>query len=207
MTMHTFDLISKKIIDIEHDTFLFANIHKINFFIFLQKEYSIKNKFIFLNETIENIFNTDEIKEKFLDYFNKIQKTYNAFSRLAFLYKYRKAKIMIHTDLIMNDIKENEKYVFCLLQNNCKYLFKIHELIKIIDNYIFIREEDETRYYYTANRELEHFTYREIYGGKIIYDKYDKSHKKYNIWYKFYDNVYDVYTYDFEEQSDKSYPM
>ena len=75
-----------------------------------------------------------------------------------------------------------------------------------IDNYIFIREEDETRYYYTANRELEHFTYREIYGGKIIYDKYDKSHKKYNIWYKFYDQVYGVYTYDFEEQSDKSYP-
>ena len=136
MTMHAFDLISKKIIDIEHDTFLFANIHKINFFIFLQKEYSIKNKFIFLNETIENIFNTDEIKEKFLDYFNKIQKTYYAFSRLAFLYKYKKAKIMINTDLIMNEIKENDKYVFCLLQNNCKYLFKIHELIKIIENSI-----------------------------------------------------------------------
>jgi hypothetical protein len=33
-------------------------------------------------------------------------------------------------------IKENEKYVYCLFQNNCKYLFKIHELIKIIDNSI-----------------------------------------------------------------------
>ena len=42
-----------------------------------------------------------------------------------------------------------------------------------IDNYIFIREEDETRYYYTVNRELEHFIYREIYGGKIIYDNLD----------------------------------
>jgi hypothetical protein len=100
----------------------------------LQKDYSSKNKFIFLKETIENIFYTDEIREKFLDYFKKIQKTYNAFSRLAFLYKYKKAKIMIHTDLIMNEIEENEKYVFCLLQNNCKYLFKIHELIKIIEN-------------------------------------------------------------------------
>jgi hypothetical protein len=29
-----------------------------------------------------------------LDYFKKIQKTYNAFSRLAFLYKYKKAKII-----------------------------------------------------------------------------------------------------------------
>jgi len=132
--MNTFVLISKKIIGIENDTFLFANIHKINFFIFLQKDYSSKNKFIFLKETIENIFYTDDIREKFLDYFKKIQKTYNAFSRLAFLYKYKKAKIMIHTDLIMNEIEENEKYVFCLLQNNCKYLFKIHELIKIIEN-------------------------------------------------------------------------
>lgn len=134
--MHTFDLISKKIIGIENDTFLFANIHKINFFIFLQKDYSSKNKFIFLKETIENIFYTEEIREKFLDYFNKIQKTYNAFSRLAFLYKYKKARIMVNTDLIMNEIKENDKYVFCLLQNSYKYFFKIHELIKIIENSI-----------------------------------------------------------------------
>ena len=132
--MHTFHLISKKIVDIDEKSFLFTNIHKINFFIFLQKEYSIKNKFLFLNETIENIFITNEIKEYFFDYFNKIQKIYNVFSRLAFLYKYKKAKVMVNTDLIMNEIKENDKHVFCLFQNNCKYLFKIHELIKIIDN-------------------------------------------------------------------------
>ena len=136
MTMQTFDLISKKIIGIENETFLFTNIHKLNFFIFLQKDYSSKNKFIFLKETIENIFYTEEIREKFLDYFNKIQKTYNAFSRLAFLYKYKKAKIMVNTDLIMNELKENDKYVFCLLQNSYKYFFKIHELIKIIENSI-----------------------------------------------------------------------
>jgi len=134
--MHTFHLISKKIIDLDEKTFLFTNIHKINFFIFLQKEYSIKNKYLFLNETIENIFNTEKIKEDFFDYFSKIQKSYNAFSRLAYLYKYKKAKVMVNTDLIMNEIKESEKYVYCLFQNNCKYLFKIHELIKIIDNSI-----------------------------------------------------------------------
>ena len=77
-----------------------------------------------------------------------------------------------------------------------------------IENYIFIREEDEIRDCYCgANRELEQFIYREIYGAKIIYDKYDKSHKKYNIWYKFYDCVYNVDTYDFEEGYDRSYPM
>jgi hypothetical protein len=76
-----------------------------------------------------------------------------------------------------------------------------------IDNYIFIREEDQTRYYYGLNREIEHYTYREIYGCRITYNKYNKNHKKYNIWYKFYDHVYDVYTYDFEETPDKSYSI
>jgi hypothetical protein len=138
--MHTFHLISKKIIGIdeyyENNIHIFNNIYKINFFIFFHKEYSMQNKFILLNGAIENIFYTQEIKENFLDYFNKIQKTYHAFSRLAFLYRYKKAKIMVDTDLIMNEIKENEKYVFCLFQNKCKYLFNIHELIKIIHNSI-----------------------------------------------------------------------
>lgn len=140
--MHTFHLISKKIIGLdsyhksEPGPHIFTNIYKINFFIFFQKEYSIQNKFILLNETIENIFHTQEIKDNFLDYFNKIQKTYNAFSRLAFLHRYKKAKIMVNTDLIMNEIKENDKYIYCLFQNNCKYLFNIHELVKIIHNSI-----------------------------------------------------------------------
>jgi len=135
--MHTFHLISKKIVSIDNNTsHIFSNIHKINFFIFFQKEYSIQNKFTFLNEILKNIFNSYEIKEEFVEYFNKIQKTYHAFSRLAFIYRYKKAKIMVDTDLIMNEISENNKFVYCLFQNNYKYLFNIHELIKIIHNSI-----------------------------------------------------------------------
>jgi hypothetical protein len=135
--MHTFHLISKKIVSIDNNTsHIFSNIHKINFFIFFQKDYSIQNKFTFLNEMLKNIFNTDKIKEEFINYFNKIQKTYHAFSRLSFIYRYKKAKIMVNTDLIMNEISENNKFVYCLFQNNCKYLFNIHELIKIIHNSI-----------------------------------------------------------------------
>jgi len=138
--MHTFHLISTKLIGLgnynESNAHFFDNIYKINFFIFFQKTYSIQNKYKFLNEAIENIFNTDEVKEKFFYYFNKIQNTYNAFSRFAFLYKYKKAKIMVNTDLIMNEIKEDDKYIYCLFQNNCKYLFNIHELVKILHNSI-----------------------------------------------------------------------
>jgi len=138
--MHTFHLISKKIIGIDNyeqnNGYIFNNIYKVAFSIFINKAYSIQDKFKLLNEITENIFYTQEIKANFLSYFIKIQKTYNAFSRVAFLHRYKKAKIMVNTDLIMNEIKENDKYIYCLLQNNCKYLFNIHELIKIVHNSI-----------------------------------------------------------------------
>jgi len=138
--MHTFHLIIKKIIDIDtiatKNLQIFSNIHKINFFIFLQKEYTIQNKFAFLKDILKNIFNTDKINEEFINYFNKIQKTYNAFSKFSLIYRYKKAKVMVDTDLILNEIGENNKFVYCLFQNNCKYLFNIHELIKIIHNSI-----------------------------------------------------------------------
>ena len=137
--MHTFHLITKKIIGLDttnNNSQIFSNIHKINFFIFLQREYSIQTKFNFLKDTLKNIFNTNEMNEEFINYFNKIQKTYYAFSRFSFIYRYKKAKVMVDTDLILNEISENNKFVYCLFQNNCKYLFNIHELIKIIHNSI-----------------------------------------------------------------------
>jgi len=133
--MHAFYEISKKVIGIENGSII-DNLYKINYIIFFQKEYSLQNKFTFLNGELNNIFNTIEIYEKKLDYFYKIQRIYYAFSRMAYIYKYKKAKIIIETDLIMNPIDINNKYTFCLYQNNCKYLFNIHELIKIINNSI-----------------------------------------------------------------------
>ena len=137
--MHTFNLISKKIIgipDTNMGTTIFETIHKINYYIFLHKDYSIQNKFTFLKDSLNNIFISEQIREEALNYFCRIQKIYNVFSRLAYNYKYKKAKIIIDSDLIMNPINENDKFTFCLFQNNYKYLFNIHELIKIINNSI-----------------------------------------------------------------------
>ena len=133
--MHAFHYINKKLIGIQNEN-KFDNIHKINFYLFNQKEYSIQNKFLFLSEMFNNMFNSEEIREEILNNFYKIQKVYHGFARLAHNYKYKTAAIIIETDLIMNPIKENSRCVFCLYQNNYKYLFNIHELIKIINNSI-----------------------------------------------------------------------
>lgn len=98
-----------------------------------KSEYSIKSKFIFFNEQINNIFLTGEEKEEFINIFCKIQKTYFGLSRFAYLYKYKKSKIVVDSDLYLNQIDINNKNTICLLQEKNKYYFRINDLINIIN--------------------------------------------------------------------------
>jgi len=105
----------------------------------------IKNKYIFLNDVLNNIFYKDEIKELFFSYFSKIQKSYFGFMRFARLYKYKKAVVQISSDLYMNELDEKHRNVFVLFQNNCKYLFSASDLVNIMNNnlsnsYLFFSE-------------------------------------------------------------------
>jgi hypothetical protein len=90
------------------------------------------NKFIILKKILNGIFISKEQQEYLLDIFCKIQKIYRAFSLLAFMYKFKKAKIVISTDLNMNEIKPNPNTVIIVYQNELKYYFTIRDLINII---------------------------------------------------------------------------
>jgi hypothetical protein len=139
--MNAFQIISKKLLNIDDDK-NFLNNNNPNylsilwFYIFIKKEYTIVSKYYFFDETIQNKFVSKEMREEFIELFCKIQKIYRSFSKLAYLYKYKKANTVIEYDLCLNKIKENEKNVFVLLQNDNKYLFNICDLIKIIHNSI-----------------------------------------------------------------------
>ena len=62
-------------------------------------------KFNELRKMLHNIFIPESQKEALLILFSKIQRTYYAFSRLANIFRYKKAVIQISSDLCMNDIK------------------------------------------------------------------------------------------------------
>jgi len=134
--MNTFFLIIKKYFTIT-DNNCFQNLdslQKIIYFMFINKKnYSIKNKFKYFIEQINNIFLTREKKEDFINVFCGIQKTYFALSRLAYMYKYKKAKIVVDFDLGLNPIDINNKNSICLFQEKNKYYFRINDLINIID--------------------------------------------------------------------------
>jgi hypothetical protein len=153
---NTFNLIIKKIINIENNIFslnynINDNIDLINKVLFNNylidknnKSYSYKNKFIFIKENLNNKF----LKYKansILNTFCKIQKTYNILNRLVYNYKFKKSKTVVTTDIELNEIKQTDKNIITIYHNNAKFLFKIYDLIKIINNaltnsYIFFAE-------------------------------------------------------------------
>ena len=99
---------------------------------FLNKKNYKHNKFVFYTEIVKNKFMTEFMRNEFIDNFNKIQRVYHIFNRIAFLYKYKKSKLIVDSDLCLNKLDINHNLTFCLYQENNKYLFNINEIVKII---------------------------------------------------------------------------
>ena len=139
--MTTYSLIVKNIIKIENNFFNFNykddginGIFKILFDSNLCKEITIKEKYKFFIDTLNDFYIKGTKKEEeFINYFCKIQKTYNLLNRLVYNYKYKKAKIVVNTDMGLNELTPNAKNVICILNNGSKYLFHINDIIKIIN--------------------------------------------------------------------------
>lgn len=141
--MTTFNLIIQKVLKIENKKFFNYtddNIDPLLKVIFgfgfdindTSKPIHVK-KMNFLKDSLNNFFIKMHIQEEFLSYFNKIQRTYHALNRFVFNYKFKKAQIIVKTDMILNDLKEDDKNVLCIYQDNSRYLFKIYDLLKIIN--------------------------------------------------------------------------
>ena len=117
---------------------------KLFFNIFLNQNIDIKNKFKFFYETINSIFLNDK-KDKFINYFCKVQKTYNVLNKFLYIIKFKKSKVVVNSDMALNEININEKNIICIFQDDVKYLFNINDLINIINssltnNHLFFSE-------------------------------------------------------------------
>ena len=105
---------------------------RLSFMIMVKEKLDVKNKYKTFFELLNGFLIKDH-KDEFIDYFCNIQKTYNIINRLIYNYKYKKSKIVVNTDMGLNELSENGKNVICILDNNSRYLFNINDLIKIIE--------------------------------------------------------------------------
>lgn len=129
--MNTFFSIIQQIIKNEAQD---SNSPTIFFQIFVNTSYTTKLKFEFYNKTNNNLFLNDITKQRFNDLFCKIQRTYCAFNRLKRVFSHKYAKSNATTDMELNELVEGSKNVIHIHHKNGKYLFKINDLLKIINN-------------------------------------------------------------------------
>jgi hypothetical protein len=88
-------------------------------------------KFKLLRDGLENVFYNDLIRNAHIQTFYKLQKVYRCMCRLAFIYKFKRAKIQVATDLLLNDLSTNDKNVLTIFDSNSKYLFSLTDLVNI----------------------------------------------------------------------------
>ena len=127
--MTTYRLIITNILKTYNNPFLYKNnnndindnidgILKCIFSILLNKEINIKNKFSFFFDSLDHFLIKNNKENEFIEYFYKIQKTYNILNRFVYNYKYKKTKLVVNTDMNLNEININDKNVICILDNN-----------------------------------------------------------------------------------------
>lgn len=142
--MSTFNKIINRVINLDNNIFSLnydkndkvQGIFKIFFIILsnihLYKNY--KNKFDYVEKTMNDFYFSKKQNEKteFFNLFCKIQHIYHIINKFFYLYRYKKSKLIVNTDLQLNTIKETDPNIICIYHINLKYLFKIDELLKLI---------------------------------------------------------------------------
>ena len=95
-----------------------------------------KAKLSALNCLLNNIFISNELKEKIQDIFCEAQRHYYAITKFANIYIHHICPFVVTNDLTLNPLSINHPATFVLLQNKSKYLFSMNDLINIIETAI-----------------------------------------------------------------------
>jgi hypothetical protein len=134
-----FQDITKKIIEKNDniDNIEKTKVNLVNFFLnhfICSKNITIKFKFKFIKQTLENIFLDDSLKRLFLNYIQYIQKIRFSLNRFSYIYKFKKSTIVVNEDLYLNPIEADAKNSIMIYQDNSRYRFILSDLINIINN-------------------------------------------------------------------------
>ena len=78
-------------------------------------------------------FISDEVKKYIANLHIRSQRHYTALCRFAHIFKVKCARIIMNTDLYLNELRITDRNVIVLLHHNCRYLFTITDLNKIIE--------------------------------------------------------------------------
>lgn len=113
----------------DEESYLILNI----LYQFVYANTNINIKFLELYNILNNVFMSEEIKEKYFSMFTKIQKIRYSLKKFGFICKFKKMKIQVDYDLLLNPINIHDNNTICIIQDNFKYFFTVRDLINIIE--------------------------------------------------------------------------
>uniref|UniRef100_A0A6C0C371 Uncharacterized protein n=1 Tax=viral metagenome TaxID=1070528 RepID=A0A6C0C371_9ZZZZ len=93
-----------------------------------------EDKFGFYKDKIQNPFISDKQRLYIESIFCEIQKCYFRLLRFRELFKHKYYKTQINVDMGFTELNENDKNVISIVQNKKKYLFKITDLFKLLND-------------------------------------------------------------------------
>ena len=94
---------------------------------------TLRNKYKFLKYILQNKCLSESQKDDFICTFQVVQKHYFAFSRLAYIWKWKRAFVTIETDLFLNTIDDGKSNSFILYQGKTKFYFIISDLMRLME--------------------------------------------------------------------------
>jgi hypothetical protein len=95
--------------------------------------YSVKNKYNKIKCIMDNLFIDNKIKTQFMNNISKTQRVYRGFSKLAYLYKYKRAQTQITTNMMYDEIDPMHRNTIELYDEGSRYLFTKYDLTRIIN--------------------------------------------------------------------------
>lgn len=107
---------------------------------------SVSKKYALLKKALNQKFSSTNNTDDYLNSFSRAQKIYFAFSRFAFVFRYKKAIIRNQEDMFMLPISDTEKNVIIVYENNNKYLFRHSEILKICRTSLCHASENDLDY-------------------------------------------------------------
>lgn len=208
--MNLFQCIVERLVNIDNNSNMFCAVyrikpdnvsalHKITFQRLLSKLHPCSSgsehrrmKMEFFYETIHDFYFSSNHKERntFITCFGKVQSVYHTLHRFLFLYKWKKAKIRVTTDLQLNEIDTRRRNVICIFHANSKFLFRLEDLLKIVytsltNTYYFFSEPLTIKNPYNnlpfSKSILYYIHYYVVTYADISYIKYDHL----NVFLKF----------------------
>jgi hypothetical protein len=95
--------------------------------------YSVKNKYGKIKYIMDDLFIDNKTKTQFMNNISKTQRVYRGFSKLAYLYKYKRAETQITKNMMYDEIDPEHRNTIELYDGGSRYLFTKYDLTRIIN--------------------------------------------------------------------------